>query len=120
MKDMMTKTKNAGHISDIYNLLMRLGVTPNYRGFLYTAYALQLSIADGQRLLLITKHIYPAVARHYRTTWNSVERDIRTVIDIVWKRNPALLNQLAGYEMNRRPSVSQFLAILSARIAQTL
>lgn len=64
--------------SNIYDLLYRLGVTANYTGFFHTACAVSLCAKQPDRLLLVTKRLYPEVARQYRTNWKAVERNIRT------------------------------------------
>ena len=46
---------------EIYELLYRLGVTANYTGFFYTAYAVQLCAEHPDRLMLVTKWVYPDV-----------------------------------------------------------
>lgn len=102
------------NISEIYKTLYRLGITENYTGFHYTAYAVYISVQNPQYLLLVTKWLYPDVAKHYRTTWKCVERDIRTVVNVAWKTNPELLGEMAQRFLSRKPKPSQFLAILSS------
>ena len=63
---------------DAYHLLHRLGATANYTGFSYLVRALQLCAEEPERLLLVTKWLYPDVAKQYGTKWKAVERDIRT------------------------------------------
>ena len=58
-------------------MLCRLGATANYRGFSYTAYAVLLCVQQQDRLLLVTKWLYPDVAKRYGTNWKAVERNIR-------------------------------------------
>ena len=82
---------------EIYELLYRLGVTANYTGFFYTAYAVQLCAEHPDRLMLVTKWVYPDVAKRYRTNWKAVERNIRT----------------AGRILEHKPCNAQLLAILS-------
>ena len=96
----------------VRRLLLRLGATPRYIGFDYVIHAIILSLEDSQYLLSVTKELYPDVARKYHTTIYSVERDIRTVITIIWKRNPHLLNQIAGYPLTKKPAVGEFIAIM--------
>lgn len=103
---------------EIRALLHSLGVTENYAGFPCTVCAVQLSIADPGRLRLITKLIYPDVARQCRTTSQRVERNIRTVSATAWENNRPLLTRLAGYTLDRRPNNSRFLAILAGVCAQ--
>lgn len=98
---------------NIQRLLRRLGATENYTGFFPMAYAVQLSIADPGRLRLITKLIYLDVARQYGTTWKAVERNMRTIISVVWRNNPQMLSKLAGFHLDRKPNNASFLAIVS-------
>ena len=58
---------------EIYELLYRLGVTANYTGFFYTAYAVRLCAEHPDRLMLVTKWVYPDVAKRYRTNWKAVK-----------------------------------------------
>lgn len=102
--------------SQIYGLLRRLGATANYIGFFHMAYALQLCVEEQERLLLITKLLYPDVAKRYGTTWKAVERNIRTVTSIIWESNQPLVEALAHRSLPEKPSTAQFLAILSASL----
>ncbi len=94
-------------------MLCRLGATANYRGFSYTAYAVLLCVQQQDRLLLVTKWLYPDVAKRYGTNWKAVERNIRTVITVVWEQNRAMLEGLARRPLLQRPCAAQFLSILS-------
>lgn len=102
--------------SRIYELLYRLGATANYIGFFHTAYALQLCVEQQERLLLVTKLLYPDVAKRYGTTWKAVERNIRTVISVIWESNQPFLERLAHRALPEKPCTAQFLAIVSASL----
>lgn len=97
-------------------LLYQLGVTANYTGFFHTAYALQLCVECPERLLLVTKWLYPDVAKCYETTWKAVERNIRTVISVIWKKNQPLLEYWAHGPLSKKPCSAQFLSIVSATL----
>ena len=43
----------------VYDLLYRLGITANYTGFFHSAYAVCLVLEQPERLLLVTKWLYP-------------------------------------------------------------
>lgn len=104
---------------EIRKLLHCLGVTENYTGFPYTVCAVQLSVADPDRLRLITKLIYPDVAKQCRSTAQRVERNIRTVSAAAWENNRPLLTRLAGCPLERKPNNSRFLAILAGVCSQS-
>ena len=93
--------------------LLSLGVSPNYVGFYPAAYAITLCAEQQDRLLLVTKRLYPEVAQHYKMSWTAVERNIRTVLAVIWEKNPALLVSLAHRPLQCRPRNTEFLAILS-------
>lgn len=101
-------------MGEVRQLMGRLGITPNYKGFYYAAYAVFLAAERPERLLLVTKWLYPEVARHYETTVNAVERDIRTVVCIIWSENRKVLEETFHCRLTARPTVSQFLSMLTS------
>ena len=101
------------HPPEIYNLLYRLGLTANYTGFFYLSCAVSLCLERPDRLLLVTKWLYPEVARRYQTNWKAVERNIRTAGGLIWCQNKVLLESLAGRPLLQRPRNAQLLAILT-------
>ncbi|MCD8020531.1 MAG: sporulation initiation factor Spo0A C-terminal domain-containing protein [Clostridiales bacterium] len=97
---------------NIRKTLLRLGVTPRYVGFDYVIYAIRLSTENSQYLISVTKELYPEIAKCYRTSACSVERNIRTIITNIWKKNPELLSKIAGYPLEKQPTASEFIAIM--------
>jgi len=103
--------------TEINNILYRLGITARYRGYFFVSYAVGLAIKQPERLLMITKWLYPDVARHFETSWSCVERNIRTVANLAWKNNRDYLEVMARVPLNQKPTPSQFLGILAAYIS---
>lgn len=101
----------------IHELLFRLGITANYIGFFQTASAVELALQQPERLLLVTKWLYPEVAGRYNTTWCAVERNIRAAACMAWRNNRPQLERLANCPLPRRPSAARFLAILVAGLS---
>lgn len=95
------------------HILCRLGITGNYVGFGYTAYAVMLANEDPDRLQLITKWLYPDVAEHFNTNTDNVRKAIDKICSIAWERNPDLLSEMAGFKLKKKPGTCQFLAILA-------
>lgn len=104
-------------LTEIYGELRDLGVTANYTGFFHVSYAVFLALKRPDSLLLVTKWLYPDVAKQYRTTPAAVERNIRKVVDVVWKQSPDALEQLACHKLARKPTASQFISILVSGVA---
>lgn len=99
-----------------YRLLSHLGITENYKGFHYAAYAATLCALDQGRLILVTKWLYPDVAKRFSTDWTDVERDLRTIINVAWKQNRNYLSTLAQVPLTRKPVCAQFLSILASNL----
>ena len=101
----------------IYSILYRLGITAKYRGFFHISYAIELCMRQPERLMMVTKWLYPEVAKHYQTNWSCVERNIRTAANLAWTSIRAYLEELAAAPLTKKPSPSQFLAILVGYIS---
>lgn len=63
---------------------------------------------------MVTKWLYPEVAKHYATTWSCVEHGIRLAADMAWETNRELLEKLSRHAFEKKPTASKFLAILAA------
>lgn len=94
------------------DLLFRLGVSAKYKGFSHATYAVTLCIEQEERLLLVTKLLYPDIAKRYKTNWKAVERNIRTVSTVAWKRNRILLEALAQRSLDECLCATEFVNVL--------
>ena len=100
------------NFSEIYRFFLLLGITPNYLGFYQAAYAVALCMKEPERLISITKSLYPDVAKNFRTSVGSVERNIRTVARISWDSHSKVLSDLSSESLQKQPTVSQFLSLI--------
>ena len=100
-------------VTAVYSVLRQLGITANYTGFFHASYSVLLAMENPQRLLLVTKWLYPEVAKRYHTTAGAVDRNIRTVVLRAWQLNQETLEQIAGYSLAKKPTSAQFISILS-------
>lgn len=103
-------------VTAVYSALQQLGITANYTGFFHASYSVLLAMENPQRLLLITKWLYPEVAKRYHTTAGAVERNIRTITLRAWRLNREVLEQFAGYTLTVKPTAAQFISILSTHL----
>lgn len=104
---------DANLIIAIQDSLWELGVTENYIGYHYTSYAVYCSIEQPGCLLLVTKWLYPSIAKKYGTSSAAVERNIRTILDMVWRKNKDTLEQIARHKLDKKPTATQFISILA-------
>lgn len=78
-------------------LLSSVGVFSHYYGYHYFIRAVELAIQDPTRLQCIKKEIYMTIAFEHATTVSNVERDIRTIRNVMMKNNGRqLLIQMTG------------------------
>ena len=98
----------------VEHLIRRLGANGSYIGFHFSVAAVSKSIKDRRLLLYITKGVYLEVALENNTTVKCVERDIRTVIEVIWKYGDReLLNLVAGRELKEKPNNREFIDMLA-------
>lgn len=98
-----------------YEALLPFGALRNYRGYGQLMIALKIILEDPFRLEYITS-VYIDIAMQCNCSYSSVERNLRTLIKIMWIRNAAYMMELAGGTLDKCPTVSQFLDILSLYI----
>ena len=99
---------------NIQKVLWDLNIPPNYLGAHYLAYAEMLVLEDQNRLTMVTKWLYPEVAARYHTSWQAVERNIRTVIGICWQQDSGLrLSQVLGCPVAGKPSPTRLIQLLA-------
>ena len=103
----------------IQRLVRTLGIGATYRGYRYLNYGIQLCMQDENYLLSVSKLLYPQIAKEYQATSSSVERDIRTVINVCWEKgNRQLLEEISLRPLSARPTSSVFLDILVDHLRQ--
>ncbi|MCC2253275.1 sporulation initiation factor Spo0A C-terminal domain-containing protein [Ruminococcus sp. CLA-AA-H200] len=104
----------------IMNTLDSFGVTRSYTGYDYVVHGLLLIIEDRERIECITKHLYLDIAKHYHTSWNCVEKNMRTVVNSVWNsRNTELLEAVfSRSSRTKKPTNKDFLKYMYDYVIQ--
>lgn len=103
----------------IHDTLHILGITHNYRGYRHVEMAILLALEDEDRLESVVKEIYMAVADQCGCNWNSVERNIRTLVQRAWKINAKKIMEMARYPMTVSPKASEFIEIVTNYIRRS-
>ncbi len=102
-------------MDNLISLIRSLGISGTYLGYYYLCTAVALVLEDHDRLLMISKILYPKIALIHKTTPACVERDIRTVINLCWNRGDReRLCQVAGFRLQRKPTNGEFIDLLAA------
>lgn len=100
---------------EIAKLLRSIGASGRLVGFNYIVFIVYNILQKPDEHYWITKCAYPDMAKYFRVRPASVEHAIRTVIASVWDRYDHLdLNRVAGIELEKMPTNSEFIDILVA------
>lgn len=96
------------------NLFRRLGVNNSYVGFRYTAYGVARAALEPDLIVYISKGLYVEIAAHYQTSVECVERNIQTVVRVVWEHGDrALLSEMFGRDLVNKPRNGAFIDALA-------
>ena len=98
-------------------ILDRLGISTKYKGYRMLASAIEIAVENEEAILLVTKRIYPEVAKRFGVTSSNVDKNIRVAIAAFWNGgNRELYNKIVGYEITQRPSNADFIAMIASYI----
>lgn len=100
--------------------LYNLGVPAHMKGYNLLRQSIIMTVENPDAITLITKRLYPNLAKVNNTTASRVERAMRHAISTAWDRgNVDMLNDYFGYtvsNMRGKPTNREFIAIVSERI----
>ena len=97
------------------------GVMPHLRGWRYLRMALVLIAEDREKLLGVTKILYPELAAHFGTDATNVERCIRNAVELAWRdgdarKRAAYLGPAMSGALERRPGNVRFMKMVIERL----
>lgn len=97
-------------------VLHQLGIGKTYSGYDYILRSMELIMLNEDVLTNVTKILYIDVAKEYHTSQTCVERNIRKVIEVIWKHadeNSAQIEKIfGGKHLSHKPSNKEFLELL--------
>ena len=106
----------------ISTLLVELGIHVHLQGYTYLKEAISLALVDNQYLHKMTSRLYPTIACKYQTTWQRVERSIRTAITQAFEQKNERLSELFApiwRKANWRATCGEFIALVCEHIIIT-
>lgn len=96
----------------VRTLLMKIGVDPSNQGYDYLVEAIKTCYENKKVLQLITKKLYPDIAKKFGTTPSRVERAMRHAVSRIDSVNPEGLSILPfAFSVNGTIPNSQFIAV---------
>lgn len=103
----------------IERLMSDIGITTNYKGYYYLTDALQMCLKREPGQIRITKEIYPQVATKHGATSFRVEQNIRFAKEHSYSRRKDKLDEIAGFTLDKIPSNTEFLIMLTEHLRKT-
>ena len=104
----------------ITDIMLDIGVPAHLKGYHYLRDAILLSGRDMEAVSSVTKLLYPAIAKRFKTSSQKVERAIRNAIEVSWTRgNVETFEKLFGYSIEQgknRPTNSEYIARIADKI----
>ena len=108
-------------VMEITAMLHDVGVPAHIKGYQYLREAIAMAIRQPENINAITKMLYPAVAKRFKTTPSRVERAIRHAIEVAWDRGDVEeIQSIFGYTVSSvkgKPTNSEFIAMLADCLA---
>jgi len=107
-------------VSEVTALMHQIGIPAHVKGYQYIREAILMVVEDVSFLGLVTKELYPGIAKKFNTAPSRVERGIRHAIELAWERGQTdTLKRIFGYSMNierQKPTNSEFIAVLADKL----
>lgn len=104
----------------ITDIMLDVGVPAHLKGYHYLRDAILLTGRDMEVVTSVTKLLYPAIARRFKTTDQKVERAIRNAIEVSWTRgNEKTFEEMFGYSASSgraRPTNSEYIARIADKV----
>jgi len=104
----------------ITEVMLDMGVPAHLKGYHYLREAILLSGRDMELVGSVTKLLYPAIAKHFKTTDQKVERAIRNAIEVSWTRgNAETFEEVFGYSVlqgRSRPTNSEYISRIADKM----
>lgn len=91
-----------------------LGIYENTQGFYAAEAAVSVAMQKPGSLLMVTKWLYSEAAKQCGESWQALEKNLRATVARVWEEHPERLQKLSAAPLKRKPTVSQFVALLAS------
>ena len=104
----------------VTGIIHEIGVPAHIKGYQYPREAIIIAVNDMDVINVITKVLYPQVAKTFQTTPSRVERAIRHAIEVAWDRGDLdTLQRFFGYTVSNtkgKPTNSEFIALIADKL----
>ncbi len=110
--------------AEVTTALRDVSVPPHLTGYQFLKRGIVSTVLSEKGFIPATKELYPTIAEEFNTTPGKIERAIRGAIQKAWARkeqtNASLYFTYAGKYKSIKPTNSEFIATVAAKIRQRL
>ena len=96
-------------------IILSAGIPVNYSAYDYFCLAVCMVAEDQNRLSLLTKSVYPDIAKMRGCSAANVQRNMHTALTAAWTKRHDSLQQLyfrlSGRTFSRRPTPGEFIGL---------
>ena len=118
--DLTKQIKESDLEYQVSEILHTMGVPAHIKGYSFLRQSIIMVVNEPEVISLVTKRLYPDIAKLNNTTASRVERAIRHAIEVAWDRgNVETMNDYFGYTINNmrgKPTNSEFIAMIADRM----
>ncbi len=101
-------------IYSLKELLRILHISKAYDAYPLLVTAVELAMEDEDRLLRVTKLLYPEIARRHGTSTVCVQKNLRKVIAVCWEHDGKnRIQAISGLCYEQKPTPEIFIGILA-------
>lgn len=102
----------------VSNIIKSFGIPANVKGYKFVRDCIIYSTEHSDTINLVTKKLYPVIAKKYGTTASCVERSIRNAIESAWQKADKnliydIFGNIAGED---KPTNSEFIATVADKV----
>lgn len=125
IKSIQEEQKDCNMCGIVANFLLELGFSPKYSGFSYLKYIITNAMQNNGIVASLANEEYPFIAVKFKTTPETIERNIRTAIMLTYNFEHAKWEKVLGlFNTTKKPSNREFIcmcveALLCGKCAKT-
>ena len=106
------------------SLLREVGIPTSIKGYRYTVTGIVLLVNHPEMADVVTKELYPGIAKAHRTSGSRVERAIRHGVEVAWSRGDLdVLKKYFGNTVSNskgKPTNSEFLTRMAEAVLEEM
>lgn len=105
----------ANQISILFN---SLGICPNFKGYPYLSYIVEIAVSYHGKPFPTLKALYSIAGEHFDVSPSIISHDIRTLLRVYWNQdNSDTFAQIIHYPVRDKLTIKEFVSVVAEYIA---